>query len=146
MNNTRITNRHAHFAFALNGKDWYEATCKADILKNYSEISGRFLKTKNGFICASSIGIFHSEDGKKWDLINGEFHICKPEFITVGNLLLINERLGGKSIYVSVDGKDFQEMLLEHRQDFIAAIKDTILLVDKSKTDGGVFLGKIQLS
>lgn len=146
LNNTRIANRHAHFAFALNAKDWYEATCKADILKNYSEISGRFLKTKNGFICASSIGIFHSEDGKKWDLINGEFRIHKPEFITVGNLLLINERYGGKSIYVSVDGKNFQEMLLEHRQDFMAAIKDTILLVDNSKTDGGVFLGKIQLS
>ena len=146
LNNTHITNRYAHFAFAMNGKEWNEASCQSDALKKYSEISGRFLKTKNGIICASSVGLFHSGDGKEWSLISGDICVYKPEFIFVGNLIIINERFGGKSIYISVDGKEFQEMLLEQRQDFMAAVKDTILLVDNSKTDGGVFLGKIQLS
>ncbi len=147
-NDKHITNKGAHFVYSLNDKGWQNASFPIEAFMGGDsvdhEVTGRFLNTKNGIICASSKGLFFSPDGKSWEKANNDFTFYSPGFLVLGNLICIYGGWGN-TLCISADGKQFHEMLLEHSPKSMAAIKDTIILADTSDADGGLFLGKIQL-
>jgi hypothetical protein len=150
MDNKHIISQGAHFAYSLGqgDKEWSSADFPTQSFKSFdkidNEVMGKIIFTKYGFICANYKGIYTSTDGKKWEKTDDNYSgSSNSNFIEIGNLVAFNN---SKSLYVTVDGITFQEMLLEHRSDIVSAIKDKILLVDRNKNNGGVFLCQLQLS
>ena len=147
-NDKHITNQGAHFVYATGKKGWQSASFPVDTFRSFdvidNEVNGRFLCCKSGIICASAKGIFISEDGKLWEKTDDDFSFYSPAFLNIGNLICIYNR--GKMFYVSTDGKIFHEMLLEYSPESMSAMQDTIMLANTSNDEGGLYIGKIQLS
>ena len=146
--NKHIPQREDEFIFAFGKMEWRTADIQYEKpsfgSQGNSDNSGRFMACDSGFVFAggSPSGIYHSEDGTSWTKVY-DGSVWSPTCLRIGNLLGF---ASGKSIYVSVDGKTFVEWGLEHAADAIASNRDVVVLVDKDRVHGGLFVGKIKIS
>lgn len=153
LSNTYASNKHIpqredEFIFAFGKMEWRTADIQYEKpsfgSQGISDNSGRFMACDSGFVFAggSPSGIYHSEDGTSWTKVY-DGSVWSPTCLRIGNLLGF---ASGKSIYVSIDGKTFAELGLEHTADAMAADRDVVILVDKDRVHGGLFVGKVKVS
>lgn len=136
-----ITNTDSKLYY-YNGSEWKSASFKG-AMEGSLFPSAKFLKIKDGVLFSlNDRGIWLSLDNHNWEKVSEDgpgygFHM-------IGNLsCALGYGEHGPTAYVSVDGKDFVPIVLEHRPSVIAFHGDSAVCVDTDNNGGGLFVVKV---